>query len=170
MLLSGSPPFYGDSSELIHEMIKTKDADFGHKRFGHVSEAATDFVRKLLTKDVSKRMTVEQAMEHPFITALDEIPNDNSTTSDPLIMSQVTNSLTQFLRQNESKQVILKIVAFSLTPQQINTLRDEFNTIDANRNGSLSMSELKESISNFKVLKFCRVVKIYIIHNWIILM
>ena len=103
-------------------------------------------------------MTVEQAMEHPFITALDEITNDNSTASDPVIMTQVTNSLTQFLRQNESKQVIMKIVAFSLTPQQINTLRDEFHTIDANRNGSLSMSELKESISNFKV---CHVVSIY---------
>ena len=104
-------------------------------------------------------------MEHPFITHLDEIPKENTTTSDPVIMREVTNSLTQFLRQNESRKVVMKIVAFSLTPQQISTLRDEFHEIDANRNGSLSMSELNESISNFKVLS----IEMYLLQNVFVL-
>ena len=42
------------------------------------------------------------------------------------------------------------MIAFSLSPAQINSLRDDFNAMDTNRNGTISLSEIRESIKNCK--------------------
>ena len=67
MLLCGAPPFYGDSSEQIHEMIRTREASYPAKRLGHVTDISIDFLKRLLTKDPNKRISMEDALNHPFI-------------------------------------------------------------------------------------------------------
>lgn len=145
MLLSGSPPFYGESSEEIHDMIKTKEADFNPRRFGNCSSVAIDFLQRLLRKRPDDRMTLEEAMHHPFIGNLSRVEDPTS----PRIM-EVVDSLERFVRSSNAKQLVMKIVAFSLSPADINSLREAFNFIDSNRNGTISMSELHESIRSFK--------------------
>ena len=65
-------------------------------------------------------------------------------------MVEVVDSLKQFVRASHAKQVVMKIVAFSLSPADINSLRDAFHSIDTDRNGSISMRELHDSIRSFK--------------------
>jgi len=40
---------------------------FSHKSWTGVSESAKDFISKLLTLDVTKRPTAEQAMQHKWV-------------------------------------------------------------------------------------------------------
>jgi len=146
MLLSGSPPFYGESSEEIHDMIRHKEADYNPKRFGNCSSYAVDFVRQLLRKRPDERLTLEEALVHPFIANISRL----EAPGDPSRMIDVLDSLDRFSRSSNTKKLIMKIVAFSLSPNDINSLRDAFNLIDSNRNGTISMSELHDSIRNFK--------------------
>lgn len=68
-LLSGVQPFadleYGTQSLL--ERILTSDFDFPSPFFDAVSKPAINFVSKLMVADPKKRMTMEQALEDPWI-------------------------------------------------------------------------------------------------------
>jgi calcium-dependent protein kinase len=146
MLLSGAPPFNGDSSEKIHSLILTREPDYSKKLFPKASEAALDFLRCMLTKDPSKRITVEQAFEHPFLQEARYF-HMNSSKIEPSI--DVLQSLSRFMRLSRYKKFMLQAVAFSLNPSQISILRDEFNNIDKDRSGTISIAELQEYITKF---------------------
>jgi serine/threonine protein kinase len=68
MLLSGSPPFYGKSVEDVYSAILSKEVVYADKKFKHVSAACLDFMRRLLVRDPNSRMSIADALEHPFIT------------------------------------------------------------------------------------------------------
>lgn len=67
ILLTGYPPF--DDDDLVQLIKKVKDRPL--RMIGEewvvISEDARDFVEKLLTRDVSRRLTAEQAMAHPWL-------------------------------------------------------------------------------------------------------
>jgi len=47
--------------------IRKGKFNFNHKTFQTVSDSAKDFITKLLTLDVSKRLTAQEAMQHKWI-------------------------------------------------------------------------------------------------------
>lgn len=62
IMLSGIPPFYGESAEDIFEAVVRANLRFPAKLFRPVSSAAKDLMRKLICRDVSKRLSAEQAL------------------------------------------------------------------------------------------------------------
>ena len=67
MLLSGAPPFNGDSSDKIHYLIQNKEPDFSSKMFPKVQPSTIDFLKQLLVKDPNNRISIENAFQHPFL-------------------------------------------------------------------------------------------------------
>ena len=65
MLLSGSPPFTGESDEAIIESVKKKEFSFEASEFDFVSEEAKDLIKKLLVPE-EFRITALQALSHPW--------------------------------------------------------------------------------------------------------
>lgn len=61
--LTGNPPFYAENDKTTMRNIVSVKYEFPD----HVSQEARDLVKKLLVKDPSKRITLEQVIEHPFI-------------------------------------------------------------------------------------------------------
>ena len=60
-------PFHSNDRKETFNQIKHKDPEFHHKQFTEdVSPICIDFIRKLLTKDPKKRITIDQALEHEF--------------------------------------------------------------------------------------------------------
>jgi calcium-dependent protein kinase len=55
MLLAGSPPFAGKSPDDVYQAISTQEAVYPEKRFGHLSLACRDFLKRLLVKNPAKR-------------------------------------------------------------------------------------------------------------------
>ena len=51
------------------------------------------------------------------------------------------------MRLSRFKKLMLEAVAFSLTPAQISILRTEFNAIDTDRSGTISLVELQEYVA-----------------------
>ena len=155
MLLCGAPPFYGDSSDQIHEMIKTREAQFPAKRLGHVSENGINFLKSMLVKDPEKRISMEDALNHPFILSANTyciseesavLTRRKSMIGPPSV--DVVSSLESFIKSNVAKKLVMNSVAFALTPKQIAELIDEFNSIDVDRNGVITMDELTKAISS----------------------
>lgn len=67
VLLCGYPPFYGkDAKELFVNIYKV-NYEFVEEDWCFISEEAKDFISSLLVKDPKKRMTINDALEHPWI-------------------------------------------------------------------------------------------------------
>ena len=78
IMLCGYPPFYGDSDVELFREIRSGRLVFDEDDWANVSEHAKDFVRKLLTKDPKKRMTIQESLKHPWLTSADdEFKNNN---------------------------------------------------------------------------------------------
>jgi hypothetical protein len=45
------------------------------------------------------------------------------------------------------KKLVLEMIAFSMSSNQISQMREEFNTIDRDRSGTISMQELRNSLA-----------------------
>ena len=67
MLLSGRCPFGGKDDEQIQANVLRGKYLFKKAAWEGVSNAAKDFINKLLVQDYKKRMTAKQALQHPWM-------------------------------------------------------------------------------------------------------
>ncbi|WFD00432.1 hypothetical protein MYAM1_003181 [Malassezia yamatoensis] len=82
-LLCGYTPFYSsDVQSLFHKIIHY-DYCFNEKYWSDKSDIAKDFVRRCLC-EVTHRMTAEQALQHPWITQLNNQSTDSSHGTLPI--------------------------------------------------------------------------------------
>ncbi len=150
MMLCGMPPFYGDSSDAIHEMILSEEPDYSPKRFGHVSAIAVSFIKLLLVKDPKKRVNLDDALQHDFIKISSRMVLEDGSRRRVEPSRDIVNSLTGYMEMSKFKQMVMGAVAFTLSPTQIADLRDEFQSIDTDRSGTISMKELRKSMATIK--------------------
>lgn len=61
-LLLGVLPFQGDSLEAVFDAIKTVELDFHSGLWVSTSELARDLIGRMLTRDVSRRMTADEVL------------------------------------------------------------------------------------------------------------
>lgn len=59
---------------------------------------------------------------------------------------EIVNNLTHFLHMSKVKKLILKLVAFTLSSSQIEELRADYFAIDTDRNGVVSLGELRSAL------------------------
>mmetsp|Transcript_1928 Transcript_1928/g.3060 ORF Transcript_1928/g.3060 Transcript_1928/m.3060 type:complete len:718 (+) Transcript_1928:152-2305(+) len=155
MLLSGSPPFFGKTPDDIHNSTLTKDAEYPERRFKHVSPVGLDFMRRLLVKNPDFRMTVDDALQHPFI--LGQIPNmtlnqtvvtlpssENKriTLPDNFPVRDIIMSLKTFASLPMLTKLVLELIAYTFTSHQVQSFRSEFIEIDQDHSGTISLDEL----------------------------
>lgn len=67
ILLSGYSPFDDDNDAVLFEKIKSGNYDADDPIWDNISPEAKDIVAKLLTVDSGKRLTAEQALQHPWV-------------------------------------------------------------------------------------------------------
>ncbi|KAK9087344.1 hypothetical protein Syun_029738 [Stephania yunnanensis] len=67
IMLAGIPPFYGESATEIFEAVMRGNLRFPTRLFHSASPSAKDLLRKMLCKDVSRRLSAEQVLRHPWI-------------------------------------------------------------------------------------------------------
>ncbi|XP_057974157.1 serine/threonine-protein kinase PEPKR2 [Malania oleifera] len=66
-LLVGVLPFQGDSLEALFEAIKNVKLDFHTGKWNGISKPARNLIERMLTRDVSVRITVDEVLVHPWI-------------------------------------------------------------------------------------------------------
>ncbi|XP_077572270.1 peripheral plasma membrane protein CASK-like isoform X6 [Stigmatopora nigra] len=70
ILLSGCLPFYGTKDRLFEAIIKGK-YKMNPRQWAHISESAKDLVRRMLMLDPAERITVYEALNHPWLKERD---------------------------------------------------------------------------------------------------
>uniref|UniRef100_A0A158Q7F2 Myosin light chain kinase, smooth muscle n=1 Tax=Elaeophora elaphi TaxID=1147741 RepID=A0A158Q7F2_9BILA len=69
LLLSGDSPFIGRTNQETRANVSSGDWQFRDVVWDKVSDLAKDFIAKLIVKNKDERMTVSEALAHPWIAA-----------------------------------------------------------------------------------------------------
>lgn len=75
-LLVSVLPFQGDTLDSVFEAIKNVDLDFENGAWSSISQPARDLVARMLTRDVSARLTADEVLRHPWILFHTEATSD----------------------------------------------------------------------------------------------
>eukprot|EP01155_Anaeramoeba_flamelloides_P040410 Anaeramoba_flamelloidesc33579_g1_i2.p2 GENE.c33579_g1_i2~~c33579_g1_i2.p2 ORF type:complete len:104 (-),score=15.21 c33579_g1_i2:11-322(-) len=67
VLLSGCAPFYDERIPILFKKIKTGSVNFPKKEWGDISKEAIDLIRHFLIVSVPLRITIKEALNHPWI-------------------------------------------------------------------------------------------------------
>ncbi len=138
MLLSGTPPFPGNSENDILNKVKKGQYDLTISKFDNVSDKAKDFIKKLLIMEPKKRMTAKAAQEHSWLHEWDEEPG--------VLSSDVADSLKSFHQFSAMKKLVCEVLAYTLIPEQIHDLRKEFEKIDTHNTGEFTAEEFRVAL------------------------
>lgn len=148
MLLVGRPPFRGSTNAKIARAIMDVDFQKTGGRWEQLSPDAQDFVVKLLEKDVSKRMSASEALEHPWLKM--GFGNDS-----PEIGSNVLKSLRTFAQGSHLRRAALMILAYSLTSSELEGLEQTFLDFDCSKRGTITQDIRESSTSQVLHLGSC---------------
>nr|XP_061831148.1 death-associated protein kinase 3-like isoform X3 [Nerophis lumbriciformis] len=70
ILLSGASPFLGETKQDTLRNISAVNYDFDEEFFCNTSELAKNFISRLLERDKKKRLTIQDALNHPWIKVM----------------------------------------------------------------------------------------------------
>jgi len=73
ILLGGYPPFIEQNQRDLFRKIRKGQYEFHVEYWGQVSQEAKDLISSMLTVDPEERISAEQALRNPWITAGDEM-------------------------------------------------------------------------------------------------
>lgn len=135
VLLSGVMPFAGKGDVQTENILAGRYAMTPEKWDKH-SKESKDFVKSLLKVNPTKRMTAEAAMEHPWI-------KDRATSPD-IIDESVVDALRQFAKGSKFRRCCMSMMAWSLTYDERNKVRQYFMELDHSKTGTITLAELRD--------------------------
>mmetsp|Transcript_6576 Transcript_6576/g.17763 ORF Transcript_6576/g.17763 Transcript_6576/m.17763 type:complete len:316 (-) Transcript_6576:2271-3218(-) len=95
ILLTGNSPFDVDDEQILFQKIRSGEYSMGDHLWDHISTEAKDCVQRLLTVDTTARMTVNAALNHPWITGA---CNFDESTCSAQLMEVKRNRFVEQLR------------------------------------------------------------------------
>lgn len=141
MLLSGYAPFEGDKTTLTTDIALGK-YKWRQDHWKDVSSDGIDFVKSLLCFNIAERLTVQAALQHPWISANSQPP------ALPSIHLDVLRNLHRFHGASKLRRSCLVTLAHSLSHCDIGEkIRDYFLHIDAGHCGSIQVNQIMEAIA-----------------------
>eukprot|EP00249_Psilotum_nudum_P017380 c26290_g1_i1 orf=649-2265(-) len=136
ILLSGVPPFWAETEQGIFDAILEGRLDLVSDPWPSISSGAKDLVRKMLKQDPRERLSAFAVLSHPWIREDGEAP-------DKPLDSAVLTRMKQFRAMNKLKKVALKVIAESLSEEEIVGLKELFKSMDTDNSGAITFQELK---------------------------
>ena len=152
LLLSGNFPFSGKTENEIIEKILNPKIEFNLPIFNNISEEAKDLIKKCLIYDKNKRISAEEALNHPFFSNLDP----NNLYHENIEIKEVLFSLKNFSKHSKFYQVVLAFLSHNYAEKgELEKLKKIFYKIDTNLDGKLSKEELMNAykLAGIKIKK-----------------
>mmetsp|Transcript_100675 Transcript_100675/g.244819 ORF Transcript_100675/g.244819 Transcript_100675/m.244819 type:complete len:380 (-) Transcript_100675:22-1161(-) len=140
ILLSGSPPFGGDTDEEIMMEVKKGAISFHLEEFAKVSDEAKRLLLKMCTRNAKNRPSAGQVLNSAWLQGQGAVPGDSSP-----VAGAVISRLKVFSSVNRFKKAALQVIAHRLDDKHISQLRNTFQKLDKNGDGMLTLAEIKEA-------------------------
>lgn len=148
LLLCGETPFggacEGDDLGQVRQNIVSGNIPFHPALWGGVSEEAIDFIKSLLVLDPTKRPTALEAQHHPWIQRLWKKSHDSCDNG--ALSQNVVNGLVDFKSLSSTKRFLCEVLSFTLQPEQIQGLHEEFEKMDVDGTGEITLSKFKGAL------------------------
>jgi len=146
LLLSGDPPFGGCGGP---ESLMTVRSNILRGAFAFepdevwsiVSQQARDFIMSTLVTDPKNRPTAKEAQKNPWLR---EWARRGKKDDDNTLNPNVVSALVNFKEYSDMRKLLCEVLSFTLLPDQIKDLRVEFEKMDTDGSGEISLSALKE--------------------------
>jgi len=103
IVLGGYAPFQDTNQSKLKNLIKIGEFEFHSPEWDEVSEIGKDFIRKLIVVDPSKRMTPNQALQHPFIGAKEELSDTKNKAA--------ANAFNKYMAQKKMRATVISVMA-----------------------------------------------------------
>ena len=148
ILIVGSPPFDGSSDKQIFTSIKKGIFDKKNQRWMNASLDVKDLISKLLVNDPNKRLTANEALQHPWF---------RKTNSNILyynipkyeILQCIQNLLSYNIKSKFEELVLAYIVHNMPKQKETKTAIKLFKLVNTKGDGKLQKDELKKTLLNF---------------------
>ena len=148
-MVTGKLPFDGgenDENQILYEHIKNDEYNKDTLNNVECSDDVKDFIDKALQKDIKKRMTVQEALNHPWIKKF------NVNSLDPSLLNENTiQLLLNFSKKPALQKEIYYFLAKISNENDIAIYKNIFNFFDMNNKGGLSKNDLKEGLEKNKI-------------------
>lgn len=145
MLLSGAPPFVGNTDTELFVSIKAGQWQFDEAllHINTVSPDAREFIRRCLDKRVSKRLSASEALKHRWFDVL-------KTTAVQVPPSPILlQRFSAFIVRSWLAKIFIDVLSHTLLPTSITDLRVQFNKFDLSGSGQISIEDLRSITQNY---------------------
>jgi len=109
--------------------------------WANVSRLARDFISDMLKTDPKDRPTARKAQQHKW---LQEWASRSRKGKDNVINPNVVKALVNFKEFSDMRKLLCEVLSFTLLPYQIKELRREFEKMDTDGSGEISLAALKQ--------------------------
>lgn len=143
LLLSGESPFGGCGGpeplmQVRDNILRGSFVFEPEDIWANVSSKAKNFIRKLLVTDPNLRPTAREVQKEPWIVESSSNKND-----DRQLNPSVVKALVNFKEYSDMRKLLCEVLSFTLIPDQIQSLRSEFEKFDTDGSGEITLSALK---------------------------
>lgn len=143
--MSGEPPFGGcyDNENLceVKDNILTGNYVFEPKEiWDNVSELSKGFVRKLLQVDPKLRPTARDVQRDPWLQIYAKKKDAGEGSQ---LNPKTVEALVRFKEYSDMRRLLHEVLSFTLLPEQIVELKEEFKKMDSNGEGEISLEAMK---------------------------
>jgi len=140
MLLSGQPPFPGRTTEEVLGKACGGAVDFGGFQWGIISDSAKDLVQKLLTVDPAKRLSAQEASQHPWVK---DIPSTHVSKEE---LTEAARAMSEFSDLGILRQTALDLMVLQEPQKHLEKLSATFLALDTRGNGTITREEFVDAL------------------------
>ena len=140
-LLSGYPPFNGQTDKDIYNMISKMNFDFEQPVWKNVSKYAKELIKKMLSPAKS-RYTAEEVLNSKWLSVKTK-KNDEKTN----YYLDYTH-IEKYKSYSKFKQVILTFIASRLSSEESDKIRNIFCCIDESQKGFITYEDFSNYLIN----------------------
>lgn len=142
ILVTGSPPFFGNSKDEIYHNIQKQPLKFQNESL--LSKDCIDFIKMCLQKNAKNRPTVDEMFDHPWIKN-----NVSAAHIDQKIQIDISKNLASFRKTTAFQSGVLSFIAnLQTSADELKDLKNMFIKLDSSRDGYLQKEELEEGFAD----------------------
>uniref|UniRef100_A0A8C4HVI9 Peripheral plasma membrane protein CASK n=1 Tax=Dicentrarchus labrax TaxID=13489 RepID=A0A8C4HVI9_DICLA len=147
ILLSGCLPFYGTKERLFEAICKGK-YKMNPRQWGHISESAKDLVRRMLMLDPAERITVYEALNHPWLKERDRYAYK-------IHLPETVEQLRKFNSRRKLKGAVLAAVSSHKFNSFYGDPPEELHDFSDDPTSSGAVSQVLDSLEEIHALTDC---------------
>ena len=136
VMMTGTYPFPGKEQNEVFEKIKIGIYDIKLLDKQKASTEVKDLIKRLLVLEINKRLTIEEALKHPWIE--NNLKNENNL----LIDDNIIKSISNFAKNNIVQKEILFYIAKISSESEISKIKEAFMEFDKDKSGTIETDEI----------------------------